>query len=100
MDGLGDGGDPLLFVGDFNTGIGPADGPINNSGDVDPFMAIQEAGFIDTWRHIHSDLVEHTYTFPRNGKLYRIDRTCVMPKCLGSFSTLEYMGAVRANTVS
>jgi len=79
---LSRGGDPFLFVGDFNTGIGPADGPINNYGDVDRFMAIQGAGFTDAWRHMHGDLVEHTYTFPRTGKQYRIDHALASPALL------------------
>jgi hypothetical protein len=43
--------DPFLFVGDFNTGIGPADGPLKNFGDVDRFVALQGTGFNDAWRH-------------------------------------------------
>ena len=62
---------PFLFVGDFNTGIGPADGPMNNFGDVDRFAALLDNGFTDAWRHVHRERVEHTWC--RNGKSYRID---------------------------
>ncbi len=62
---------PFLFVGDFNTGVPPADGPMKNFGDVDRFTSLQSAGFTDVWRHLHPDCIEHTWC--RNGKSYRID---------------------------
>ena len=61
----------FLFVGDFNTGEPPADGPIKNFGDVDRFTSLQTAGFTDVWRHLHPGCIE--YTWCRNGKSYRID---------------------------
>jgi len=62
---------PFIFVGDFNTGIGPADGPLNNFGDVDRFVALQRTGFTDAWRHVHGNKLEPTWC--RDGKSYRID---------------------------
>ncbi len=75
--------DAFLFVGDFNTGAGQIDGPLKNFGDVDRFLAVQAAGFHDAWRHVHGDLVEHTYTFPRTGKSYRIDHALASRSLLG-----------------
>jgi exonuclease III len=83
-------GDPFLFVGDFNTGIGPADGPMNNYGDVDRFMAIQETGFSDIWRHINADLIEHTYTNLQTGKRYRIDHALASLRLLPRIRDCRY----------
>ena len=47
---------PDLFIGDFNTGIGP----MRNFGDVDRFTALQSAGFTDVWRHQHGEKIEYT----------------------------------------
>jgi hypothetical protein len=59
--------DPFLFVGDLNTGIGPADGPMNHFGDVDRLIELQETGFTDACRHVHGELIEHTWC--RNGEV-------------------------------
>ena len=93
-------GDPFLFVGDFNTGVGPGDGPINNYGDVDRFTAIQGAGFTDAWRHMHGDLVEHTYTFPRTGKRYRIDHALASPALLSRIHCCRYSHDERLDRLS
>jgi hypothetical protein len=55
------------FVAGFNTGIGPADGPLNNYGDVDRFMALQETGFPDALGAHQRDLTEDTCTQPGPG---------------------------------
>jgi exonuclease III len=93
-------GDPFLFVGDFNTGIGPADKPMNNCGDVDRFRAIQQTGFSDVWRHINADLIEHTYTNPQTGKRYRIDHTLASPGMLPRIRSCHYSHDERENRVS
>ena len=80
--------DPLLLIGDFNTGIGPADGPLNNFGDVDRFVALQGTGFSDAWRHIHGDKIEHTWC--RGAKSYRIDHALTSPALASRIRDCRY----------
>jgi len=82
-------GGPFLFAGDFNTGIGPADGPMINFGDVDRFAALQDSGFTDVWRHIHGQRTEHTWS--RNGKSYRIDHALASPGLLSRIRECHYL---------
>ena len=89
---------PFLFVGDFNTGIGPADGPLNNFGDVDRFTALQTAGFTDIWRHLHSDRFEQTWC--RNGKEYRIDHALVSESLLPRVTGCRYSHEERIDGIS
>jgi exonuclease III len=93
-------GAPFLFVGDFNTGIGPADGPLKNYGDVDRFLALQSAGFGDAWRHVNGDLIEHTYVFPRTGKRYRIDHALASRGLLPRIHSCRYSHEERITGVS
>jgi endonuclease/exonuclease/phosphatase family metal-dependent hydrolase len=91
-------GDPFLLVGDFNTGIGPADGPMNNFGDVDRFLALQECGFSDLWRRFHGDGIEHTWC--RNEKSYRIDHALASPGLLPRVRSCGYSHQERTSGVS
>ena len=79
---------PDLFIGDFNTGIGPADGPMRNFGDVDRFTALQTAGFTDVWRHRHGDKIEHTWA--RAAKAYRIDHALASRQFLDRIDSCHY----------
>lgn len=92
--------DPFLFVGDFNTGIGPADGPLKNFGDVDRFAALQGKGFTDAWRHFHADRTEYTYTWPRSGKSYRIDHALASPSLLSRIRDCRYSHDERESKTS
>jgi endonuclease/exonuclease/phosphatase family metal-dependent hydrolase len=80
--------DPLLLAGDFNTGIGPADGPLKNFGDVDRFMALQDAGFTDVWRLLHGDRSEHTWQ--RNGQAWRIDHALASSRLVPKIRSCRY----------
>jgi exonuclease III len=91
-------GEPFLLVGDFNTGVGPADGPLKNFGDVDRFVALQAVGFVDLWRQTHGDLNEHTWC--RNGKAYRIDHALASPGLLPRFRGCRYSHEERVGGVS
>jgi exonuclease III len=91
-------GHRFLFVGDFNTGIGPADGPLENFGDVDRFLALQEAGFTDTWRRFHGDRIEHTWS--RNGAEYRIDHALASRSLLPRVRGCRYSHEERVSGVS
>jgi exonuclease III len=90
----------FLFAGDFNTGIGPADGPLKNFGDGDRFVALQENGFTDMWRHFHSDLIEFTYTWPRSGKSYRIDHALASRRLLPRIRDCRYSHLERDSRAS
>jgi exonuclease III len=91
-------GDPLLLVGDFNTGIGPADGPLNNFGDVDRFVALQDAGLTDVWRRFHGNRIEHTWC--RGGKAYRIDHALASPGLLPRIRACRYSHEERIDGIS
>jgi exonuclease III len=93
-------GDQFLFVGDFNTGIGPADGPLKNFGDVDRFIALQATGFTDAWRHIHGDMNDYTYQWPRSGESYRIDHALASSRLLPRIRDCRYSHAERISGVS
>jgi exonuclease III len=90
--------DPFLFGGDFNTGIGPADGPLKNFGDVDRFTALQTVGFTDVWRHVHRDRIEHTWC--RTEKSYRIDHALVSASLLARVRDCRYSHQERIDGVS
>ncbi len=90
----------FLFVGDFNTGIGPIDGPMKNKGDVDRFMQIQTNGFSDAWREIHGELVEYTYIFPRTGKSYRVDHALASSKLSPRIASCRYSHTERESGIS
>jgi exodeoxyribonuclease-3 len=91
---------PVIFVGDFNTGIGPADGPTGNFGGVDRFRAILATGFTDAWRHICGARREYTYTFPRTGQAYRIDHALASPSLLPRIRDCRYSHRERDDGVS
>ncbi len=80
--------EPFLFVGDFNTGLPPADGPIRDFGDVHRFTALQDAGFVDVWRHLHDGRIEHTWC--RNEKFYRIDHALASKSLLPRVRACRY----------
>ena len=89
---------PDLFIGDFNTGIGPADGPMRNFGDVDRFTALQSAGFTDVWRHQHGEKIE--YTWARAAKAYRIDHALASPQFLPRIKACNYSHGERLDKLS
>lgn len=83
----GNASDPFLFVGDFNTGIGPADGPMKQLRQCGSFHRSQAAAFKDAWRRHDGDRIEHTYTSPRIGtSSYRIDHALASPALLPRFT--------------
>jgi exonuclease III len=90
--------EPFLLVGDFNTGIGPADGPLENFGDVDRFVALQDAGFTDLWRQFHGDRIEHTWC--RVGTAYRIDHALASPGILPRIRSCRYSHRERIDGIS
>ena len=90
--------DQFLFAGDFNTGIGPADGPLRNFGDVDRFVALQENGFSDVWRFVHADRIEHTWS--RNEKSYRIDHALASRGLLPRIRDCRYSHQERLDGIS
>jgi exonuclease III len=73
---------------------------MNNYGDVDRFLAIQGAGFIDVWRHFDADLIEHTYINPQTGKCYRIDHAMASPGLLPHIRSCRYSHAERTSGAS
>ena len=92
--------DPVLFVGDFHTGVGPADGPMRNFGDVARFRAILATGFTDAWRHICGARREYTYTSRETGKAYRIDHALASPALLPRIRDCRYSHRERDAGVS
>ncbi len=91
---------PFLFIGDFNTSIGPADGPLKNFGDTDRFISIQANGFADAWRGMNGDLTEHSYTWPRSGKSYRIDHALASRSLLSRIRGCRYSHEERYSGIS
>lgn len=70
----------VLLVGDFNTGVHPIDGDLQSLGCVNRFVALQELGFTDAWRHFNGDRRE--FSLFRRGKGFRIDHALVSPAAL------------------
>lgn len=81
--------EPFLLVGDFNTGVGPADGPFKNRAVTSGFLAIQTLGFTDIWRLFHGDKIEYTYVY-RGVKPYRIDHALASAVLLPRIGNCRY----------
>lgn len=89
---------PIVFVGDFNTGRHPIDGDLQPLGCVDRFVAIQESGFTDAWRHLNGSQPEFTYY--RDGKGYRIDHALASESALSRLAGCWYSHVEREEGVS
>jgi exodeoxyribonuclease III len=89
---------PFLFVGDFNTGRHPIDGDLKSISCVDGFIALQDNGFVDAWRHFNGDKQEYTYV--RSGRGYRIDHALASASALVQLSGCTYSHLEREERVS
>ena len=57
--------EPLLFVGDFNTGMPLRDEAGSTFVCAEHFARLSQLGWIDVWRHFHGDATEYTwYSLP------------------------------------
>ena len=64
--------EPLLFIGDFNTGTPLADEAGTTFVCAEHFARLPALGWIDVWRHFHGDATEYTwYSLPRGGARQR-----------------------------
>jgi exodeoxyribonuclease III len=96
--------EPLLLVGDFNTGTPRVDEAGCTFVCADHFARLAALGWIDVWRHFHGGATEYTwYSNPRrdaaaNG--YRIDHAFASPSLLPRITACRYSHAEREQKVS
>jgi exonuclease III len=89
----------FLFVGDFNTGVHPDDGPLKALGGVDQFAEIAKRGFTDAWRHFHGKETEPTYVY-RKTTSYRIDHALSSAGLLPQIQSCNYSHRERVEETS
>ena len=96
--------EPLLFIGDFNTGKPLADEAGTSFLCADHFARLPELGWIDVWRHFHGGASEYTwYSQPRGGAPangYRIDHAFATPSLLPRIKSCRYSHVEREQKVS
>lgn len=75
--------EPLLLIGDFNTGLPYQDEGGNTFHCVEHFERLRALGWIDAWRHHHGDAIEYTWhsrgRSGRPGNGFRVDHAFVTP---------------------
>src|ERR1039458_7385093 len=75
--------EPLLFVGDFNTGMPLVDEAGSTFVCAEHFARLAALGWIDVWRHFHGGATEYTwYSQPKGGAPangFRLDHAFATP---------------------
>jgi exodeoxyribonuclease-3 len=96
--------EPLLVIGDFNTGMPLADEAGSSFLCADHFARLPALGWTDVWRHFHGGASEYTwYSQPRGGAPangYRIDHAFATPSLLPRIKSCRYSHVEREQKVS
>ena len=96
--------EPLLFMGDFNTGMPLVDEAGSTFVCAEHFARLSALGWTDVWRHFHGDATEYTwYSLPRGGAPangYRLDHAFATPSLLPRITACRYSHAEREQKVS
>lgn len=95
------GGEPAVFLGDFNTGHAPQDVEtpgfaFTASGQL---AALEARGWVDAWRRLHPHGREYTwYSHRRNG--FRLDHALLSPACAPALRAARFDHTVRTSGAS
>jgi exodeoxyribonuclease-3 len=96
--------EPLLFIGDFNTGIPLVDEVGSTFLCADHFKRLSSLGWIDVWRHFHGASTEYTwYSLPRGGcpaSGFRLDHAFATPSLMPRIMGCRYSHVEREQKVS
>jgi len=96
--------EPLLIIGDFNTGAHLVDEAASTFVCAEHFARLSALGWIDVWRHFHGAATEYTwYSLPRAGAPgngFRLDHAFATPSLLARISACRYSHAEREAKVS
>jgi exonuclease III len=96
--------EPLLFLGDFNTGTPLVDEAGATFVCAEHFARLSALGWIDVWRHFHGDATEYTwYSLPKGGAPasgFRLDHAFATPSLLPRVTACRYSHTEREHKVS
>jgi exonuclease III len=96
--------EPLLFIGDFNTGTPLADEAGSTFVCAEHFGRLPALGWVDVWRHFHGGALEYTfYSLLRVVVLcicFCIDHAFAMPIFLPRITACRYSHVEREQKVS
>ena len=97
-------GEPLLLVGDFNTGAPLVDEAGSTFVCAEHFARLTALGWTDVWRHFHGKATEYTwYSLPRGGAPangFRLDHAFATPSLLPRITACRYSHGEREQKVS
>ena len=97
-------GEPMLLIGDFNTGMHSVDEVGSTFVCAEHFARLSALGWIDVWRHFNGDAKEYTwYSLPRAGAPpsgYRLDHAFATPSLLPRITACRYSHTEREQKVS
>lgn len=97
VSGLGD--EPVLLMGDFNTGKHHLDEDGATFHCSEEFIALAQAGLVDLWRREHGERKEFSW-FSRVGNGFRVDHVFGGSGFLGKVRSCWYEHRVREARVS
>ena len=86
--------DPMLLVGDFNTGVRCVDETGRTFKASECLKQLQIVGWKDAWRHKHGDKREYTW-FSRTGSGFRIDHAFCTSSILPLLQDARYLHHAR-----
>jgi exodeoxyribonuclease III len=96
--------EPLLFVGDFNTGRHGVDEAGATFVCAEHFAQLSALGWIDVWRRFHGSATEYTwYSLPKAGAPptgSRLDHAFAPPSLLPRITACRYSHSEREQKVS
>jgi exonuclease III len=71
-------GQPVLLLGDFNTGVGQEDSATYRFAAHDQFVKLKELGFVDVWRQQYPAVRDYTW-FSSAGNGFKLDHALASP---------------------
>jgi exodeoxyribonuclease-3 len=92
--------EPVLLVGDLNTGAPGLDERGATLYCAPSFLALGASGWVDAWRHFHGDRREWTWRTPRRRYGYRIDHAFSSPPLVPRLRACRYVHEPREARVS
>jgi exonuclease III len=93
---------PVLIAGDLNV-VEPGHQPhhtVFGGWEYDFYRAFGTAGFVDAFRHLHPDAVEHSWFGRRSGAGYRFDHVFCSAPHLPALRDCRYLHAPREQGLS
>ena len=96
--------EPLLLLGDFNTGLPHIDEIGSTLLCAEHFARLTALGWVDVWRHFHGGATEYTwYSLARAGvppSGFRLDHAFASPSLLPRITACRYSHTEREQKVS